>query len=466
MIARNEEGNLADCLRSAEGLVDEMIVLDTGSTDRTREIAREFGAKVFEFPWVDDFAAARNESIRHATGDWIFWLDADDRVDADNRVKLKALFDSLGTENAGYCLKCLCLPDPRTGVSTVVDHLRLFRNQPENRWKYRVHEQIWPAIKKQGGTVHFRDVVIQHIGYQDADNRQRKLQRDLRLLELELAEQPGEPFVLFNLGSIYHELMRPADALPLLQRSLERSHPADSIVRKLHALIIYCHRSLGQPALALTACRAGLVHYPDDVELQYLHGMLLVDRQDEIGAEAVLLRLIGSREADHFGSVATGLQSYRARQLLATVYQRQGRSVEQEAQLRAALAENPLFAPAVSALGTLFLKQERWPEMEEMAGRLESEAKTQVDGRVLRARALLVRREFDLARAMLEETLKDHPNDLWPLVILSYVLLQEGRDLPAAEKVLRDILTLDPKNQEAQNNLAVLLRQLGKNPAA
>src|SRR5262249_61212837 len=91
MIVRNEEKNLPECLACVRDLVDEMVVLDTGSTDRTKEIAREMGAKVFEFPWIDHFAAARNECLHRASGEWIFWLDADDRVDEENRAKLRTL---------------------------------------------------------------------------------------------------------------------------------------------------------------------------------------------------------------------------------------------------------------------------------------------------------------------------------------------------------------------------------------
>jgi GT2 family glycosyltransferase len=81
VIARDEENNLPRCLESVRGVFDEIVVVDTGSTDRTIEIARSFGAKVFEFAWVDDFAAARNEALSHATGDYAFWLDADDVVE-------------------------------------------------------------------------------------------------------------------------------------------------------------------------------------------------------------------------------------------------------------------------------------------------------------------------------------------------------------------------------------------------
>src|SRR5262249_28307354 len=155
------------CLGSAAALVDEVVVLDTGSTDRTKEIAASCGARVFDFPWVDSFAAARNESLRRATGDWIFWLDADDRLDGANGRKLRALFAGLADENAAYVMKCLCLPDPASGAATVVDHVRLFRNHPAIRWQYRVHEQILPAVRQLGGEVRWADVVIHHLGYQD-----------------------------------------------------------------------------------------------------------------------------------------------------------------------------------------------------------------------------------------------------------------------------------------------------------
>jgi glycosyltransferase involved in cell wall biosynthesis len=97
LMIKNEEHNLPGCLQSAGDLVDEIIVVDTGSTDRTKEVAAGFRAKVFDLGWVDDFAAGRNECIHHATGDWIFWMDADERVDEANREKLRALFQSVGS---------------------------------------------------------------------------------------------------------------------------------------------------------------------------------------------------------------------------------------------------------------------------------------------------------------------------------------------------------------------------------
>ena len=105
MIVKNEEGNLPACLASAADLVDEVVVVDTGSADRTKEVAARFGARVFDFPWIDDFAAARNEALRHATGDWILWLDADDRIDEPNRQKLRQLFAALPDQNVAFALR-------------------------------------------------------------------------------------------------------------------------------------------------------------------------------------------------------------------------------------------------------------------------------------------------------------------------------------------------------------------------
>src|ERR1700722_2065782 len=107
MIVRNEADKLAACLQSAAGLMDEMIVVDTGSTDATRDVAAGCGARVVNFVWVDDFAAARNESIRHATGDWIFWLDADEQLDENARGKLRSLVADLKSDKVAYVMQQL-----------------------------------------------------------------------------------------------------------------------------------------------------------------------------------------------------------------------------------------------------------------------------------------------------------------------------------------------------------------------
>ncbi len=466
MIVRNEEANLPVCLESVADLFDEIIVVDTGSTDSTKEVAARFGARVFDFPWVDNFAAARNESLRHATGDWTFWLDADDALDSTNRERLRALLHGLRDEDAGYVMKCLCLPDPVSGNATIVDHVRLFRNRPDLRWEYRVHEQILGALRRRGAEIRGCDVAIHHRGYQDQEVRAGKVRRDLRLLRLEDADRPNDPFTLFNLGALYDELGRHAEALALLRRSLKLSDPGDSIVRKLYALIVHCQCRLGQPREALASCLEGLRTCPNDVELLYTQAGLLRDLNDRPGAIACLEHLLQLPPPSYLASVDAGLRGYKARFLLGQLYRDQGLTDAAESQWRAAVALQPGFTQSWLELAELFLGQRRWPELAEAIQNLSVDRRRTRDAVVLQARGCLARKEYEAARGLLEEMIARDPKAVYPRQILTHVLLQEGKDWAAAERALRDLLALDPRHTEARNNLKVLLRQRAKQATA
>jgi glycosyltransferase involved in cell wall biosynthesis/tetratricopeptide (TPR) repeat protein len=456
IIAKDEEHNLPACLDCLAGLDAEIVVCDTGSTDRTREIAREKGAKVVEFPWIDHFAAARNACLEHASGEWIFWLDADDRLDVENREKLRLLLANLPNENVGYSMKCRCLADPAHGTETTVDHIRLFRNDPRIRWRYRVHEQILPAIREAGGEVRWADVEIQHTGYTDPALRQRKLQRDMRLLRMEYEEQPHDPFTLFNLGQSLQEMGQPAEALPFLAESLERSHPKDSIVRKLYSLMANCHLKLEQPREALALCVRGEAVCPDDAELLLLEGIIRTVQQDYHGAKAALVRLLGTESGQHFASVSEGLRGYQGRHQLALVCFRLQELNEAEVLWEAVLRERPGFLPARVGLGDVYLAQRRWQDLEGMAASLAALPGGEVEAILLRGRGHLERQEFTLARKMLEEARERLPGRVPVLDQLSYAVLREDREHAYAETLLHEILAFDPNHVHARQNLQVL----------
>jgi len=463
MIVKNEEENLPACLATAADLVDEVIVVDTGSTDRTKEVATRLGARVFDFTWVESFAAARNAALSHATGDWIFWLDADDRLDEQNRAKLRALFAQLKDENVAYGMKCHCFPDPESSTATIVDHVRLFRNLPEIRWKYRVHEQILPAVRHSGGNALASDVVIHHVGYENPNLRVSKEQRNLRLLLMDHAEEPNDPFTLFNLGWTYAESGRPEEALPYLRSSLEGSYPGASIVRKLYTLIMSCLKQLGQHQEALAVCTEGRRFYPDDAQLLFQEAVLRQEDQDLAGAEACLLRLLSTQEGPHFASVAEGIRGHLARHNLAVIHREQGRYAEAEAQWLAALQEQPKFSPARLGLAELYLKQGRQQDLEKHLQTLEApfngtSSQSFIGVTALRARAHMARKEYAEARRILEEAIARTPRETILWEVLSHALLQEGKDLARAERTLRTVLELQPANPEARRNLELLLK--------
>jgi FkbM family methyltransferase len=460
IIAKNEEANLPACLESVRGLFDEVVVLDTGSTDRTKEIALRYGAKVFDFAWCDHFAAARNACLDHATGDFIFWMDADDRLDEENREKLKQLLASLPDRNVAYSMKCRCLAAPGQ-PPTLVDHVRLFRRDPRIRWRYRIHEQILGSIRATGGEVLFADVVVTHTGYADPALRAQKLQRDLRLLEREYAEQPHDPFTLFNLGQTCAELRQFDRAVPLLQESLERSHPSDSIVRKLFVLLSNCHLAQGRADLALQVCTRGQAVCPDDAELLFLEAVLREELGDLHGARAALLRLLGSEESPHFASVVDGLRGHRGRHQLAHVCLRLGEHPEAEAIWHDVLHRHPDFRPAWVGLGELLLLQGRWKELGLVVAELERDPAGELDAVLLRARIYRMRQQFGPGRQLLEHARQRWPDSMPLLLQYSYMLLQEDTDHALADRVLAEILARDPGNEEARNNRRVLHRRAG-----
>jgi tetratricopeptide (TPR) repeat protein/2-polyprenyl-3-methyl-5-hydroxy-6-metoxy-1,4-benzoquinol methylase len=465
MIVKNEEATLASCLQSVADLVAEMILVDTGSMDRTREIANRFGARVVDFNWVDSFAAARNESLHHAAGHWIFWLDGDESIDETNRSRLRGLFHQLGEENAAYVMKQRSISDLATGEATVFEHVRLFRNLPQVRWHYRVHEQILPDLERLGTVMRWTDVVIDHSGYEDSALHSRKQERNLELLKLQDAEYPNDSFTLFNLGLTYNALGQTADAMPYWRRSLERALPTSSWVRKVYTFLANGHRQLGQPVEALAVCRAGLNLYPDDAELLLLEAGLLTDRGNWTGAEASLLRLLQSPPATYFAAgLDVGLRSFKARHSLAVLYRAQNRAAEAETQWQMALAECPHYVPACFGLADFLQSQGRWQEMEHVLQPLQANPHIQPAIACRRAMKCAASDDYAGARKILSESIASHPRNLELHLMLSRVLLREGRDWTGAEKSLRKILELDPYHTEARNNWTVLLLQQGRTP--
>jgi GT2 family glycosyltransferase len=205
MIVRDEEKNLLNCLESVRGIFDEIVVVDTGSTDRTVEIARSFGANVFDFVWVDSFSTARNGALSHATGDFAFWLDADDVVEPAEREKLRELLGRLRTgDQAAYVVRCACDPSPDgTGGDTVVDHIRLFPLRDDARWTYRVHEQIFCSFD-QGIYGHLTRRNLAALAAERGDHAEaRRLWADV------LAECPGDREAVAKLERLRSALIGP-----------------------------------------------------------------------------------------------------------------------------------------------------------------------------------------------------------------------------------------------------------------
>ena len=206
LIVKNEAVLLQRCLESLHSFVDEIVIVDTGSDDNTVDIARKYDAQVYYFNWIDDFSAARNESLRHAKGDWILYVDADEVVDAVNAAKIRQVISQKDIMGATVRQ---CIPQQAENIVTAFysEYCRLFRHHPAIRFEGAIHEQILPAIERLGGIVLRTDIVIHHWAYAATEEKKRsRAERNLRYLLVEVKRVPDDPFVHFNLGMTYREI--------------------------------------------------------------------------------------------------------------------------------------------------------------------------------------------------------------------------------------------------------------------
>jgi glycosyltransferase involved in cell wall biosynthesis len=188
MIVKNEEANIERALTWGKGIVSEQIVVDTGSTDRTMEIARQMGAIVYEFPWMDDFSAAKNFAISKARYEWVAFLDADEYLAPGDGGKVRDYIETLqNTEAESLLTSCVNL-DNEGNVMNVGSQSRIFKRHL--RYEGRVHEHLTSTRNRllQIADV-TEDVTIYHTGY-GAREESGKSGRNLRLILLELEERP------------------------------------------------------------------------------------------------------------------------------------------------------------------------------------------------------------------------------------------------------------------------------------
>jgi GT2 family glycosyltransferase/tetratricopeptide (TPR) repeat protein/glycosyltransferase involved in cell wall biosynthesis len=200
LIVKNEEKFLGQCLESVRGLASQIVLVDTGSTDRTVEIAKQHRAEVYHTAWTDDFSAARNTALEHATGDWVLMLDADEELPADQHGKLRD--DLKQTDAVALRLPLVNRGEKGQGYSYVP---RLFRNLPGAYYYGRIHEQIFPSLiaasKGWGMATRFGTAQILHHGYAGEVVKDRnKIERNLHLLRQAVEEYPDDANLAMNLG--------------------------------------------------------------------------------------------------------------------------------------------------------------------------------------------------------------------------------------------------------------------------
>lgn len=259
MIVRDEEAVLGRCLDSIADLVEEIVLVDTGSRDRTKEIARAYGAEVYDFTWIDDFSAARNFAFSKATKEYLFWMDADDILPESQRAGFAALKAMLADAPCDTVMLLYDAAFDETGKPTFSYYReRLLRRSPLARWQGAVHEVIEPF-----GRIRYEAIHIEHRKEGEGAG-----DRNLRIYEKQIAAgKTLEPRAQFYYGRelFFHgKYERAAEVFRQFLRE-----PAAWLENRLEAVrfLAYSLEETGRAAEAFDALLAGLRLAPPTGEL-------------------------------------------------------------------------------------------------------------------------------------------------------------------------------------------------------
>lgn len=300
MIVKNEEKSLPQCLRSIAGLWEELVIVDTGSTDKTMQIAAEFGARVIVDPWRNDFSYSRNISLQSAGKPWIFWLDADDVVPPAAALKIQKIKNDYPV-NTAFGFQIQNSVDGSGGQ--VFQQVRMFPNRSDVRFEFRVHEQVLPSIQRAGVKVSYTDIIIVHTGYHPG-SKQAKQERNLALLQEELRTQdPKNPVTVFMVAGALVDLGRGGESKSFYEQaySLAMQQRAEGHIRDEVPLILAgIALEKGDAAGYDRWISVAKEHTPDHIKLNFIEGRKAERQNDPNKARDAFEKVILAEEKPSF----------------------------------------------------------------------------------------------------------------------------------------------------------------------
>ncbi|KGK90941.1 glycosyl transferase family 2 [Desulfosporosinus sp. HMP52] len=322
MIVKNEEQNLPRCLNSVSGIVDEIIIIDTGSTDSTCQIAQQYGATLNHFLWNNSFSAARNASLEIAQGDWILFLDADEELAPDSQQILKRLVKDEAVE--GYFVKIINYLGKEGWIEAVPDLVfRLFRNKKEYRFRGSIHEQIADVILENNSRARYQlaeDLTIIHYGYLDTVIQDKdKKNRNLALIEQELKLYPNNRLLQYHYGVELFRAERYSEAAAVLIQSATDIDPNTIFLPKLIRYIVIAQQSSGQLQAALDTAILGLKLFPNYADLYFYRGLILFEMKQFAQAQKVFTQALSMPEQPPQYASFGGVRGFRAYYYLAQI---------------------------------------------------------------------------------------------------------------------------------------------------
>lgn len=280
MIVKNEEKNIETCIKSYKNIVDEIIVVDTGSEDSTVQIAKRLGAKVFFYQWNNDFAAAKNFALEKAKGDWIIFLDADEYFTEESAAQIPAILSSL--KNTHYNAVSCKLINIDTDDNKLLDaflQIRIFKKDKNIKYCSKVHETLYNKKGKIHLISFYDKIQIYHTGYSSNINKQ-KAKRNLDILLTNIKENEDYSEYYRYLCDCYFSLDDYENALVYAQRHIESGIKCLGYESKIHKVMIDCLYKLGRPKKEVEEkIKEKIALFPDHPNFYGSYGLFLLDEK-------------------------------------------------------------------------------------------------------------------------------------------------------------------------------------------
>ncbi len=348
MIVKNEERFLEQCLRSAAGAVDEINIVDTGSTDRTVEIARAFGARIEHREWRDDFAWARNESLAMATNRWVLQLDADEELLPESLEALEAL-KKTPAYIVGVYVRCINKSDRYGGGAMSHATSRIFPNHERIRYTGLIHEFACLDGNAKGIAAVLSPVKILHHGYTNEMVESRgKNARNLRILEESIRREPGEAFHWYNFGLTTFLMGETEKAVDAMERMYEltRDDARAFVPNGLQILADAYTERLGQPEKGLEYALLALKLSPNYANAHFSAGKAYMHMQQwERSREMYQAAIDDAGQTVQQFIVDDEISRWKAHSEIGATYALEGRETEAIEWFSKGLANHPASQP-------------------------------------------------------------------------------------------------------------------------
>lgn len=400
MIVKNEENTLSRCLESVKDIVDEIILVDTGSTDSTVEIAKSYGAKIFFYKWDNSFANARNYSLSKASKDWILIMDADDELVREDKDKVALLINNEENKLNAYFGETLSYSGDLKNYNIYSNlNIRFIRNGKGYKFIGDIHEQITPGSEDEKKQVFLGlvDIRFYHYGYlNETIIKKNKRKRNMAIIEKMLKNDPNNAFMLYNMGVEYSAKGDYSEALKYLNKAYKNFTPTAGFGSKLILKMISCNESLGNLDECLKLIEVGQKYYPACTEYEFCKANIFYKKQKYISAIESAKKCLAMGESPVLLREISGIATYKPYYLLGIIAYNIGAYDDSYDYLDTALKINCKLTDALFKLSEILFKNNT--DIKQIQNQLESYFDTiDEDTSFLLSKVFSIQNKFDVA---------------------------------------------------------------------